>query len=69
MRDEERKLVEAQAGIHLGADPSDPTATATLQTSLLHGLFHEKGWTLSSLGGISHQTVSGFTAMGRPGAR
>ena len=67
VRDEARKLVEAQAGIHLGADPSDPTATATLQTSLLHGLFHDKGWTLSSLGGISHQTVSGFTAMGSAG--
>ena len=62
-----RKLVEADAGIHLGADPSDPTGTATLETSLLHGLFHDKGWTLSSLGGISHQTVSGFTATGSSG--
>ena len=67
VRDEGRKLVEADAGIHLGADPSDPTGTATLETSLLHGLFHDKGWTLSSLGGISHQTVSGFTATGSSG--
>ena len=67
VRDEERKLVEAEAGIHLGADPSDPTGTATLETSLLYGLFHDKGWTLSSLGGISHQTVSGFTATGSSG--
>ena len=67
VRDEGRKLVEAEAGIHLGADPSDPTGTATLETSLLYGLFHDKGWTLSSLGGISHQTVSGFTATGSSG--
>jgi D-arabinono-1,4-lactone oxidase len=67
VRDEARKLVEAQAGIHLGADPSDPTGTATLETSLLYRLFHDKGWTLSSLGGISHQTVSGFTATGSSG--
>jgi D-arabinono-1,4-lactone oxidase len=67
VRDEGRKLVEADAGIHLGADPSDPTGTATLESSLLYGLFHDRGWTLSSLGGISHQTVSGFTATGSSG--
>ena len=67
VRDESRKLVEADAGIHLGADPSDPTGTATLESSLLHQLYTQKGWTLSSLGGISHQTVSGFTAMGSAG--
>ena len=67
VRDEGRKLVEAEAGIHLGADPSDPTGTATLETSLLYGLFHDKGWTLSSLGGISHQTVSGFVGTGSSG--
>jgi hypothetical protein len=67
VRDEGRKLVEAQAGIHLGGDPSDPTETATLETSLLYRLFKDKGWTLLSLGGISHQTVSGFTATGSAG--
>lgn len=67
VRDEGRRLVEAQAGINLGADPSDPTATATLKTSLLSQLFTDKDWTLSSLGGISHQTVSGFTATGSAG--
>src|SRR4051794_11838726 len=30
VKDESRKLVEADAGIHLGDDPSDPTKTATL---------------------------------------
>ncbi len=68
VRDESRKLVEADAGIHLGADPNDPTGTATLETSLLWQLWHEKQWTLSNVGGISHQTVSGFTATGSSGS-
>jgi D-arabinono-1,4-lactone oxidase len=67
VRDEERRLVEADAGIHLGADPSDPTGTATLETSLLHQLFAQKGWMLSNLGGITHQTVSGFVGTGSSG--
>jgi D-arabinono-1,4-lactone oxidase len=67
VRDEGRKLVEAEAGIHLGADPSDPTGKATLETSLLWQLAQEKGWTLQDTGGISHQTVSGFTATGSSG--
>jgi hypothetical protein len=66
VKDEARKLVEAQAGIHLGEDPSDPTATATLETSLLWQLW-QRGWTLSDLGGVTHQTVSGFTATGSSG--
>ncbi|HEX3174465.1 MAG TPA: D-arabinono-1,4-lactone oxidase [Solirubrobacterales bacterium] len=67
VRDEGRKLVEADAGIHLGADPSDPTGTATLETSLLWQLAKEKGWSLEDTGGITHQTVSGFTATGSSG--
>ena len=67
VKDEARKLVEADAGIHLGADPSDPTGTATLESSLLWQLWKEKGWTLSDLGGVTHQTVSGFTATGSSG--
>ncbi len=67
VRDEARKLVEADAGIHLGADPSDPTGTATLEASLLWQLATEKGWSLRDTGGISHQTVSGFTATGSSG--
>jgi hypothetical protein len=65
--DEQRKLVEADAGIHLGADPSDPTATATLESSLLYQLATERRWTLYDTGGITHQTVSGFTATGSSG--
>jgi hypothetical protein len=67
VKDEDRKLVEADAGIHLGADPSDPTGGATLEASLLYQLWKEKGWTLSDTGGIAHQTVSGFTATGSSG--
>jgi D-arabinono-1,4-lactone oxidase len=67
VREEARKLVEADAGIHLGADPSDPTGGATLETSLLWQLAEEKGWTLFDTGGITHQTVSGFTATGSAG--
>jgi D-arabinono-1,4-lactone oxidase len=51
----------------LGADPSDPTGTATVETSLLYQLWHQMGWTLSNLGGITHQTISGFTATGSSG--
>jgi hypothetical protein len=67
VRDEGRKLVEADAGIHLGPDPSDPTGTATLETSLLWQLATQKRWSLQDTGGISHQTVSGFTATGSSG--
>jgi D-arabinono-1,4-lactone oxidase len=67
VRDAERRLVAADAGIHLGIDPSDPTGTSTLQNSLLWRLWTEQGWTLSDTGGITHQTVSGFTATGSSG--
>ena len=67
VRDEGRRLVEAEAGIHLGADPADPTGSATLESSLLFQLAQEKGWTLLDTGGVTHQTVSGFTATGSAG--
>jgi D-arabinono-1,4-lactone oxidase len=66
VKDEQRKLVEVDAGIHLGVDPSDPTHTSTRENSLLYQLT-EKGWMLSDTGGISHQTVSGFTGTGSSG--
>ena len=65
-KDEGRKLVEAQAGIHLGADPSAPTKEATLKSSLFYGLA-QKGWSFDNTGGITHQTISGFTATGSSG--
>src|ERR1044072_2673356 len=57
---------EPEAGIHLGRDPYDAIGPATLDNSLLHQLF-EKGWGINDLGGITHQTVSGFTATGSAG--
>lgn len=64
--DDGRKLVEADAGMHLGADPGDPTHQGTLESSLLWNL-HQRGWTLYDTGGVTHQTVSGFTATGSAG--
>jgi hypothetical protein len=66
VKDEANRLVEAQAGIHLGADPGDPTKGATLESSLLFGLA-QRGWTLADTGGITRQTISGFTATGSSG--
>jgi hypothetical protein len=67
VKDEARRLVEADAGIHLGDDPGDPTGTASLDNSLLSQLATEKGWTLFDTGGVTHQTVGGFTATGSSG--
>jgi len=66
VRDESRKLVEADAGIHMGEDRTNPE-NASLTTSLLWQLWNDKGWALSNLGGITRQTVSGFTATGSSG--
>lgn len=59
-------IVEVEAGIHLGHDPNDPTGRSTWENSLL-GQTSEKGFTLSNLGGISHQTISGFLMTGSAG--
>ena len=64
--DEAKGIIEVEAGIHLGYDPEDPTGTSTLENSLLYQAFN-KGFTLSDLGGISHQTVSGFLMTGSSG--
>lgn len=67
VRDEGRRLVEADAGIHLGPDPGDPSGGADLESSLLWSLATERGWSLEETGGITHQTISGFTATGSAG--
>lgn len=64
--DEQNGVVVADAGIHLGADPNDPTGTSTLENGLLYQAFR-KGWGLSDLGGITQQTVSGFLMTGSAG--
>ncbi|HJK92171.1 MAG TPA: D-arabinono-1,4-lactone oxidase [Polyangiaceae bacterium LLY-WYZ-15_(1-7)] len=58
--------VTVQGGIHLGADPYDPTGTATWESSL-DWFLQEKGYALGDLGGITHQTVSGFLLTGSSG--
>ena len=64
--DEEKGIVVADAGIHLGKDPHDPTGTSTLENGLLYQAF-KKGFGLNDLGGITHQTVSGFLMTGSAG--
>jgi FAD/FMN-containing dehydrogenase len=65
--DEERRLVEVEAGAHLGRDPGGPIGGAPLEESLLYQLAEQKGWSLLDTGGVTHQTVSGFTATGSSG--
>ena len=57
--------VTVEAGIHLGHDPADPLST--LENSLLHQLHHTHKLALNDLGGITHQTVSGFLSTGSSG--
>ncbi|MBA3868067.1 MAG: FAD-binding protein [Anaerolineae bacterium] len=62
--DYEHKQVTAEAGCHLGKDPTDPTST--IKNSLLYQI-DCKGWALSDTGGIIHQTVGGFMLSGSSG--
>ena len=57
--------VTVEAGIHLGHDPADPLSTP--ENSLLHQLHHTHSLALNDLGGITHQTVSGFLSTGSSG--
>ncbi len=59
-------IVAAGAGIHLGFDPSDPFHTSTLANSFLYQIYL-KGWALNIVGGITHQTIGGFTGTGSAG--
>jgi hypothetical protein len=59
--DERERIVEAQAGIHLGFDPASGPE-GSLDGSLLQQLSARHGWTLSSTGGITHQTLGGYLA-------
>ncbi|HEY4057449.1 MAG TPA: FAD-binding protein, partial [Kofleriaceae bacterium] len=64
--DEANMRVTVQAGCNLGDDPRDPTGTATWESSLLAELAR-RGWALPDLGGVSHQTISGFLMTGSCG--
>ncbi|HHH29534.1 MAG TPA: FAD-binding protein [Polyangiaceae bacterium] len=59
-------VVDVQAGCHLGRAPYDPTESSTWASSLNVQL-QRKGYALDDLGGISHQTVSGFLSTGSSG--
>ena len=59
-------VVEVEAGCHLGHDTNDPFGRSTLENSFLYQAFKE-GWGVNTLGGITHQTVSGFCATGSAG--
>lgn len=64
--DEANGVVEVEPGINMGRDPSDPFGISTLENSFLFQAF-EKGWAVNILGGITHQTIAGFTATGSSG--
>jgi hypothetical protein len=59
-------IVEVEAGCNLGKDPYDPTRKSTWENSLNYQL-QLAGYALDDLGGISHQTISGFLATGCSG--
>lgn len=62
--DKENGIVEAESGINLGADPGK----STLEESFLWKIWNEgAGWALADLGGITHQTISGFIMTGSAG--
>jgi hypothetical protein len=61
-----RMRVTVQAGCHMGLDPRDPTRSSTWENSLLAQL-DARGWALPDLGGVTHQTVSGFLMTGSCG--
>jgi hypothetical protein len=58
--------VEVGAGCNLGFDRYDPSQSSTWESSLTHQL-DRAGYALESLGGISHQTMSGFLLTGSAG--
>lgn len=59
-------IVEVEAGCNLGKNPYDPTHSSTWENSLNYQL-QARGYALDDLGGISHQTISGFLATGSSG--
>src|SRR6476620_3226648 len=57
-------LVRVGAGCHLGVDPCDPMSS--LQNSFNYQM-DQRGFALSTLGGITHQTVAGFLSTSSSG--
>ncbi len=65
--DADARIVRAQAGIHLGPAPAGAPMGGALEDSLLWQLAEHHGWTLSTTGGITHQTLGGFLVTGSAG--
>lgn len=63
-RGAEEATVKVGAGCYLGVNPADPLST---QFNSLNYLLDEAGYSLPILGGISHQTISGFMQTGSAG--
>lgn len=59
--------VTVEAGRNLGSDPYGPGDTPDEGEGLVHALA-ARGLALPALGGISHQTISGFMSTGSAGA-
>lgn len=64
--DRSKMQITVQSGIHLDEDPNSLTELATHENSLVSHL-SELGWALDDLGGITHQSVSGFISTGSSG--
>ncbi len=64
--DDAHMRVTVEAGCNLGVDPRDPTGGSRWENSLLAAL-EARGWALPDLGGVTHQTVSGFLMTGSSG--
>ncbi|WP_437964284.1 D-arabinono-1,4-lactone oxidase [Sorangium sp. So ce260] len=64
--DPDHAIVEVEGGCNLGKDPYDLNGISTWENSLNYAL-QQAGWALDDLGGISHQTVSGFLSTGSSG--
>lgn len=64
--DPDHATVTVEGGCNLGKNPYDPTKTSTWRNSLNYTL-QKSGWALDDLGGITHQTVSGFLSTGSSG--
>ncbi|MEZ4328642.1 MAG: D-arabinono-1,4-lactone oxidase [Polyangiales bacterium] len=60
-------FVTVEAGRNLGSDPYGPGTTPGDDEGLVHALA-ARGFALPVLGGISHQTLSGFLGTGSAGA-
>ncbi|NOT73612.1 MAG: FAD-binding protein [Cyclobacteriaceae bacterium] len=64
--DDKTGVVEVEAGIHLGDDPNDDPGQSSFENGLLYQI-KAKNFTLEDLGGIIHQTLSGFLMTGSSG--